>query len=165
MIITLSHLLQNSGLGPRTLQQAIGQTEKGPVTCALLSLKYVCSSLTPSFSYNISHGTIVTDRQAVAAGTATERQANRVSCGFSLCHCVLQTAHAVAVRSRRSHNDLAAVLRVLESLDPEEFAQVLLCFIFCCSCIVVNLTLRCLFFFCISGARPPQDWPQNEARL
>jgi hypothetical protein len=59
--------------------------------------------------YNISHGTIVADRQAVAAGTANERQANR---------------HAVAVRGQRSHNDLAALLRVLESLDPEEFAQV-----------------------------------------
>jgi hypothetical protein len=29
------------------------------------------------------------------------------------------------VRSQRTHNDLAALLRVLESLDPEEFAQVL----------------------------------------
>ena len=91
----------------------------------------VCGSLTPSFSYIISHGTIVADRQAVAAGTSTERQANRVSCGFPfMCHCVLQTAHAacqraVEVRGIRSHNDLAALLRVLESLDPEEFAQVL----------------------------------------
>ncbi len=38
--------------------------------------------------------------------------------------------YAVAVRGQRAHNDLAAVLRVLtlESLDPEEFAQV--CFVF-----------------------------------
>ena len=47
------------------------------------------SRLTPSFRYNTSHGTIVADRQAVAAGTATEDQANRVSCLFlfDICMC------------------------------------------------------------------------------
>jgi hypothetical protein len=44
----------------------------------------ISSRLTPSFRYNTSHGTIVADRQAVAAGTATEDQANRVRCLFFL---------------------------------------------------------------------------------
>jgi hypothetical protein len=56
----------------------------------------VCSCyvhVIPYSSYLKNHAIIVADRQAVAAGTATERQANRVSCVF-LSHLSLQTVHA-----------------------------------------------------------------------
>jgi hypothetical protein len=59
--------------------------------------------------YQAKRDTVVADRRAVAAGTATEQQAKR---------------NAVEVHSFRAYHDMSAMLRVMQSLDPAEYAKV-----------------------------------------
>ncbi len=61
--------------------------------------------------YRAKRDTVVTDRIAVAAGKAIDRQFKR---------------NAVEIQSFRAYHDrhMSAMLRVMQSLDPEEYAKV-----------------------------------------
>jgi hypothetical protein len=59
--------------------------------------------------YRAKHDTVVTDRRAVAAGNATDRQFKQ---------------NAVELQSFRAYHDMSAMLRVMQSLDPAAYAKV-----------------------------------------
>jgi hypothetical protein len=59
--------------------------------------------------YRAKRDTVVADQIVVAAGNATDRQ-------FKL--------NAVEIQSFRAYHDMSAMLRVMQSLDPEEYANV-----------------------------------------
>ena len=59
--------------------------------------------------YQYKRDALLADRQAVAAGNATDQQMKR---------------RAVKLQCHQKYYDLAVLLRVMQSLDPDEFAQV-----------------------------------------
>jgi hypothetical protein len=59
--------------------------------------------------YRHKRDALLADRQAVAAGNSTDQQMKR---------------RAVKLQCHQKYYDLAVLLRVMQSLDPDEFAQV-----------------------------------------